>query len=70
MITIIEVLLILGLLGVLLVVAFLHFITTTSLPWVIEITGVDPSPEHGPWFLVTEAILFLSAFDIFINVIS
>ena len=70
MISFIEVLLIVGLIGLLLVVAFLHFVTTTSLPWVVEITGVEPSPEHGPWFLVAEAILFLSAFYIFINLIS
>ena len=70
MVTFIEIGLILGLILLLLIVIFLHFISTTTTPWVVELTGVEPAPQQSPWFVAAEAILFLSAFYIFVNLIS
>ena len=70
MVTFIEIGLILGLVLLLLIVIFLHFISTTTSPWVVELTGIEPAPQQSPWFIAAETILFLSAFYIFVNLIS
>lgn len=65
-----EVLLIIGLLFILGVVVLIHFVATSTQPWVLEITGVSADPSLHPICFLVETILILSIMYIFKALIS